>query len=165
MKRQQRTTNQRRNRTYIEGNAVRRLDAVPQERRRERREDQQKSKPKVTHATRRNRERAMQMDLGYVVFLTIVSIATVFICMSYIKLQSDITGRMKRIAALENSVLDLKTDNDATLKRLESSVDYETIKNIAVNELGMIYPNKDQIIYYDVDVNDYMNQLEDIPKN
>ena len=86
------------------------------------------------------------------------------VCGVYLKLQSDITSRMKTVAALENQVTDLKTDNDATLKRINTSIDLETVKNTAINELGMVYPSKEQIVYFQIDTADYMNQYEDIPE-
>lgn len=71
---------------------------------------------------------------------------------------------MKSVAVLESQVADIKADNDANLKRINTSVDLESIRNKAVNELGMVYPAKDQIIYFQIDQTDYMNQYEDIPE-
>ena len=40
----------------------------------------------------------------------------------------------------------------------------DEVRNKALNDMGMIYPTKDQIIYYNVDNEDYMNQYQDIPE-
>lgn len=174
MKRQQQTTYQRevrhsdrsrenlRNRAYIEGNTVRKLAPVPREKREQ---AQRRNKQQMNFAARRNREKAMQMSFGYVAFLSIISMAAVFVCAAYIRLQSDITSRLNRISVLENSLVDLRADNDAAMKRLHTSIDYEEIKNKAMNELGMIYPTENQIQYYNINSKDYLNQYEDIPKN
>ena len=106
----------------------------------------------------------MQMGPGYVLFLTAAVCVTLGVCLIYVQLQSDINGRMKHIASLESEMLDLKTGNEATLRRIETSVNLEEIRSKALNEMGMVYPTKDQIIYYDVDLNDYMNQYQDIPE-
>ena len=81
----------------------------------------------------------------------------------YIRLQSGITTHLKTISALESQVAELKADNDAAEKRIETAVDLATIKDVAMNQLGMGYAGPDQIIHYTVDKEDYMNQFEDIP--
>ena len=50
---------------------------------------------------RRNRERAMAMDLPYVFLLAAACICTLYICVSYLHLQSGITARMHNIEHLE----------------------------------------------------------------
>ncbi len=142
------------NRAYIEGNTVRKLETLPDRMPREREEKER----------RENRQRAMQMGPGYVLFLTMAVILTVGVCLLYVQLQSDITQRTKNTAVLESKILDLRTDNDAAVRRLETSVNMDEVRNKALNEMGMIYPTKDQIIYYHVDNEDYMNQYQDIPE-
>lgn len=82
----------------------------------------------------------------------------------YIKLQSDVTARMKAIARLESQITDLKADNDEAYKRINTTIDLDGIRNTAINELGMFYATEDQIVYYSVDRNDYMNQYTEIPQ-
>lgn len=164
----------RRTVNYIEGNTVRKMEAVPQrrseqvhrelERKQEKDRVREERQREARIAARRNQERALQMSPGYVVFLAVAMAAMVGVCGVYLKLQSDIANRMKTVAALESQVTDLKTDNDANLKRINTSIDLESIKNTAINELGMVYPSKDQIIYFHIDTSDYMNQYEDIPE-
>ena len=132
--------------TYIEGNAVRRTDAMPddweneQKRRREReqRELQERQRARRQRAiARRNQDKALIMNRGYVAFLTMAAIVTCITAGFYIKLQSDITIRLENIAALETSVNNLKADNDATSKRLATAVKMEDVKEQAVDMLGM----------------------------
>ena len=60
--------------------------------------------------------------------------------------------------------MQIKTDNDARLKRIETSVDLDYIKDVAMNQLGMKYAQEGQIVYYTVDNSNYMNQYSDIPQ-
>ena len=48
----------------------------------------------------------------------------------------------------------------------EKAVSYftETDKDVAINELGMNYATEDQIVYYKVENNNYMDQYSDIPQ-
>lgn len=173
--RQQEEESYRRNRiNYIEGNTVRKLEpASPRrnevvhrelERKQEIDKVREERQRQARIAARRNQQRALQMSPGYVLFLAAAMITLVGVCGVYLQLQSNITGRMKSVAVLESQVANLKTDNDAALKRINTSVDLESIKNTAINELGMVYPAKDQIVYFHIDTADYMNQYEDIPE-
>ena len=172
--RQQEEESYRRNVDYIEGNTVRKMEAVPQRRgeqvHRELEHKQEKDRIREERqreariAARRNQQKALQMSPGYVVFLAAAMAAMVGVCGVYLQLQSNITSRMKNVSVLESQVADLKMDNDTTLKRINTSIDLESIRNTAVNELGMVYPAKDQIVYFQIDTADYMNQYEDIPE-
>ena len=147
--------------TYEDGNAVRRVEVLPDyhEERRRRKEERRISEQKRRRrrAARRNRERALAMNAGYVSFLTGCVLAVAFTAVAYINLQSDITIRQKSIAALESQISDLQIDNDATYKRITTSVNLKKIKKKA-QQLGMKYPSVKQIVYYSVDNSDYMTQ-------
>lgn len=145
------------NEYYIDGNTVRK--AAPQRVY----DPEPKKKVRVDAQTRRNREREAVMSGRYVAFL-ITAVLTVSVVLGfYIYLQSDVMSRMKNVAALESQLLNLQTDNNALEKRIDTSVPLNEIKNRAINELGMKYPKSDQIIYYTVSSEDYMEQYEDIP--
>lgn len=159
--------------TYIEGSAVRRVDAMPddweqeQKRRREREQQEIRERKRARRQraiARRNQDKALIMNRGYVAFLTMAVIVTCMTAGFYIKLQSDITIRLGNIAALETSVNNLKADNDATSKRLATSVRMEDVKKQAIDVLGMGYPDEDQIVYYEIDHADFMSQYGEIPE-
>lgn len=158
--------------TYIEGNTVRRMDAMPdnweqeQERRRQReqREVQERQRRRRQRAiARRNQDRALIMNRSYVAFLTFAAILTCITAGFYIKLQSDVTIHLESIAALENSVNELRCENDATEKRLATSVKLSDVRSQAL-ALGMTYPTEDQIVYYEIDGADFMSQYGEIPE-
>lgn len=156
--------NNSRSNTYIEGNTVRKVNAVPQRDPREERERIGEREQRANRQVRENRRRAMQMSPGYVLFLTAAVALTLGVCAVFIQLQSEINTRMRNVASMESQILDLKTDNDATMNRIETSINMEDIKNAAIDQLGMVYPGQDQIVYFKVDANDYMNQYRDIPE-
>lgn len=114
-------------------------------------------------AARRNRQRTLYMSKGYVFFLTVCVAIGALLAVTYVKLQADITYRMKHIAAIESQVSDLRADNDANYKRIVTSVDMNEVKEIAMNELGMHYATEDQVVYYVVEKTNYMDQYEVIP--
>lgn len=153
-------------RYYIDGNTVREIN--PERERRERQEriqrEEDRKRRNRRNAARRNREKAFSMSRPYVAFLTICVIISAMAAGYYVKLQSEVTSRMRNIAALESQVTDIKMDNDARYKSITTSVDLDHIKDVAVNELGMKYAEESQIVYYTVENNNYMNQYSDIPR-
>ena len=151
---------------YVNGNTVREMEALPARRERIDRtkiqEEQQKKRRR--NAARRNRERALHMSRGYVAFLTLCVGVMAFAAVALIQIQSQVTQRMEHIAALESQITDLKADNDARYKEIITSVDLDYIKDVAINQLGMKYATEDQIIYYSVENNNFMDQYSDIPE-
>lgn len=150
---------------YVDGNTVRRLEGEPEERRqRELEREQEKKRRKNRRAAKRNQERAKRLSMGYVVFCSTAVILLGIVCGTYIHYQSDIISRTKNISALESQIADLKADNDAAIKRIGLSVDLDSIKEQALG-YGMKYALPEQIIYYSIEDNDYMNQYSDIPED
>lgn len=148
--------------TYIEGNTVRRMEAAP-DYRRKREEQREAERRRQRNIARRNQQRLAHMNRGYVAFLSMAVVLTVIVCAMYIRLQSDVTNSLATISTIESQLAELRADNDATEKRIEASVDLAQVKDIAMNQLGMVYAGQDQIVHYSVDKEDYMNQYEDIP--
>lgn len=145
-----------RNRYYVQGNTVRKVQPV--------RETPERPKRRVSNSVRKNRERAKHMSAGYVLFLSAALIATGIILVYYIGLQSDITNSVKHIATLERQLNDLKVANEENYSRISSNVDLEKIRRIAIQELGMQYAKEGQIISFASENNDYVKQMAEIPK-
>ncbi len=141
---------------YIHGNAVRRLDVQ--------RELQEPPRKKVSHTTRKNRERAFHMNFPYVLFLASALIIMGITLVGYIQIQAEITNTVEHISQMESQLNDLKLANDEAYSRITSSIDIEEIKRIAIGELGMHYAEEGQIISYSVDGSDYVRQFSDIPQ-
>lgn len=152
---------------YINGNAVRQLEEAapvrkPQRTRRELEEVRRKKNRRK--AARRNQERALSMNRAFVTFLTGCVAASAFVAVSLIQIRSNVTQQMKEVATLESQVADMKADNDARYKEITTSMDLNSIKDAAINRLGMKYASQDQIVYYSVDNNNYMDQYNEIPE-
>ena len=147
---------------YVDGNTVRKVNReMPQVRpQREVRENYKRS-----HVVRRNQEKALHMDGGYVFALTIAAVVTLFLCMNYLRIQSSITTRITHIEELELNLEHLKSENDALQTRIDTYVDLDHVYQVATEELGMVYANKDQILLYNKTESEYVRQYEDIPKH
>ncbi len=146
----------RRQQAYVDGTAVRRL------RERESFERREKQEPSLYSG---RRVKTQHMGIGYVIFLTAALGVAMWVCVGYLKLQADNTARVKNIAALETQLSKLKDENDDEYNRVTTSVDLEKIRDIAVNELGMVYATEDQVVLYDNEGSDYVKQYADIPED
>jgi len=151
---------------YVNGSTVRKLDAQPVRRERidRRKIEEERRKKNRRNAARRNRERALYMSRGHVAFLSVCVAVIAFAAISLVQIQSQITQRMKHISSMESQLTDLKADNDARYKEIVTSVDLNYIKDVAINQLGMTYATEDQIVYYNVENNNFMDQYSDIPE-
>lgn len=174
MRQQENRTYQERRANYVYGNTVRRVQEEPRrhseeiheeyiQKQREDRERKQRQK-NARAAARRNREQALVMSPGYVMFLAVSMLLLMAVFGCYLHLQSELNSHMRNVTALEANVMNLKNDNDAAQKKINSAVDLDVIRQRAMEELGMVYPSKNQIQYFEVDDSDYMNQYEDIPE-
>lgn len=140
---------------YVDGNTVR---VAPAEW-----EEEQTRKRQVSRKTRKNRTKAMRMSRGFVVFLSAMSIAAMFMCVSYVQLKTEITRQTKRIASLQTDLNDIRSDNDALENSFEASVDLTEVYAIATQKLGMHYPSEEQIVSYSADGSGYVRQYADVP--
>ena len=144
---------------YIQGNTVRKMQPM-----REVPERQEEiRRPSTSIKTRRNRERALQMNFAYVLFLTGAAVLSLFVCVNFLQLQSESTANRKAVTALETELSDLKLENDTAYEHALNSLDLEYIKNVALNELGMIYAGEGQVVTYASQDSDYVRQYEDVP--
>lgn len=140
---------------YIQGNTVRKPDVT--------RELEREPRKKLSNTTRKNREKAENMSPGYVLFLSVALIATGWILINYIKLQSDITNSINQISSLESELNDLRLANDEEYNRITSNIDLEEVRRIAIQELGMTYAQEGQIVKFTSENNDYVKQISAIP--
>ena len=102
------------------------------------------------------------MNFAYVLFLTAAMAVTGFVLISYIQMESAITTSVKAVAARESELNTLKTENDEALSRIETSIDLEEIRRIAITELGMTYAGEGQIVEIPSEGSDYVRQYADI---
>lgn len=71
-------------------------------------------------------------------------------------MQSTVTSTKKNIARLEDQLSDINMLNDAAKSRIETAVNLNEIKDLAINKYGMVYADNSHIVYYDTAGNDYM---------
>lgn len=118
----------------------------------------------VVHSTERHVKTESRRGFGFVyaLFLSAMLAVTGIALISYIKLQSDITSMVDNIASYESTLNNLTLANDDEYSKMINTIDYEEIKRVAIEELGMVYASEDQIITYTRENSDYVRQLNDL---
>jgi len=143
---------------YIEGSAVRKLQAAPARR------ESNRLRPQ-TRSVRRTKVKAVPMNKGYIAAAALAFVIVCSVLIGYVNLQSNITNHITNISKLESQLNEMKMANDETYTKIMSSVDLEEIKRIAVNELGMKYAKEGQVVEYTGEGNDYVRQYGTIPES
>ena len=143
-----------------DGNAVRKIEEPWPE---ERPEKRGRVPREVSERTKQNRMRAASMSAGYVFFLSLVCVATVFLCIHYLQLRETLTNQDEKIAAMRTSLSKLQADNDAVYRQVIAGIDVNDIKATAINKLGMHYATESQIKYYDAADESYVRQYVSMP--
>ena len=151
--------------TYVDGNTVRvaRPQAVPQRR---------YSSPQPAEEPRRRvrvryqeaqQTASISITLSSTLMLLAAVIAALVIGYNYLCLKSSLDVHMDSIKALETQLDNLRTENDALERSIDTSIDLNYVYNVAVNELGMVRIGQNNIIQYDKTESEYVRQYEDIP--
>ena len=147
----------RRQQRAIEGNTARKVQTLEypsRERQPERRERRHGEKSNVQY-----------VNVLYMIFLAAASCMVLWSCVNYLQLQAETTSRVKHIASLETELEDLRKENDDNYTRIMTSVDLDHIREVAINELGMVYAEPNQVILYDGGTDDYVRQNGSIPSD
>lgn len=145
---------------YIDGNTVRKTFFPQNIPSRQNVEEIRKQKA-YRQAIRRNRQRAMAIGKETLVAYTIALIIAVCTAVSLIKIQSSAIILSRQNTALESKIADLEADNNARYKELTSKINLNEIKQRA-QELGMKPADENQIVYYEVEHKNYMDQYENV---
>jgi len=144
----------------IEGNAARKLHAVP--------DYQETSFPsrreEIRREIRRKHKLNTGMDIVSMIILTFAIAITVYTCLEYLSVQSNITQMNKEIVRLESELMKLQNENASALSEIDTSLDLDYIYEVATGELGMVYPDKNQVIAYESTISNYVRQYKDIPE-
>lgn len=138
---------------YIYDNTARQIDV--------RRQLQEAPKKQLSNETRKNRDKATHMSVGYVFFLACALCVCAIVLIQYLQVQSELTNTVKNISRLESQLNTMQLTNEENYNRVVSSIDLEEIRKIAIGELGMTYAKEGQIVKYENVSSDYMRRVSE----
>ena len=123
----------------------------------------QKAQDGASARVLKNREKAQVVSAGYVCFLLAAAVATVWMCVRYLQLKETITAQVSANEKLESELVKLRSENDALYENVHNEIDWNTVRDRAINEFGMEYAQEDQIVWYNVDDSCYVRQYGEVP--
>ena len=85
---------------YVYGSAVQQAEALPKRRSETHR---RKAPQHVSRQVVRNRNRAMNINPAYAVFLVAAAFCAVFLCVMYLRLQSEVVNHSENLTTLQAS--------------------------------------------------------------
>lgn len=144
-------------RTAVQGNVVRKIDVAEPVRR-------EKKDTPVAIPRRSSRKESETLSIPYCVFLAVACILTLTLGAYYLQQQALATSSQKQIASLESQLAELRKANADDLNRIETAVNLEEIREIAINELGMVYATEENVIMYENTMQNYVSQYGEVPQ-
>lgn len=149
--------------SYIQGNAARQLQPAYEPERRQVPEVEPKRDRRREEQIRRNREKSNVIDFKYSVIIVCACVMIFASCISYLKVQAQISAQKTEIASLQTTLNQLTNENVAKEELLNSSVDLSAIYQTASEKLGMQYADASHTILYESADPDYVKQYQNIP--
>lgn len=145
---------------YIDGNTVRKYNNAPDIQREREPYEVPSHKPRQ----QKNPKALQGLSLGSLLILSAAIAATLYICVEYLKLQSNVNHMENTIVSMEKTLSELTDTNDASLDQINMTYDLDYVYHVAVEEYGMVYPNKNDVITYKKSNNNFVRQYRDIPE-
>ncbi len=154
----------RRTMYYIDGSTVRKVEQSPV--RKSNNEVHKKPSNKNVQQKKMSEkaQNALAFNMGYTVFVTAAVLIMVFACIAVLYMESRISLQQANINDLETQLEAIEEENAAYKLSLESMYTLDEIYDVATNELGMVYAEKGQIVYYESADEDYVKQYQDVPE-
>ncbi|HHV11929.1 MAG TPA: cell division protein FtsL [Clostridiales bacterium] len=146
--------------SYVDGSTVRKLNAVPERRR----EERIREMPAPQRRPHRKTRAFSGINLASLTVLTVATVISVLVCAQYLQLQWKVSSMEKSIVSMEKNLKALTNENNAAYATIDTQPDLGYIYKVAVEELGMVYPNKNEVITYKSQDDGYVRQYEDIPE-
>lgn len=134
-------------------------------------EDQRRYE-RMERKSRREEEKAKQavgkinsgIDIVSAVVLSLALVCVVVFGLQYLVKSSEITSLEKQVSSLSKSLVQIQNENEGAYAAVDSSVDIGHVYDVAVSELGMVYPDDTQIVLYDFHEEGYVRQYSEVPE-
>lgn len=99
---------------------------------------------------------------GVLVFSMAVA-ALLFSAFKMLEVQSNLSQIEKQIKAAKNELNDVNALNASLMDELDTEIDRNYIYSVAVGKFGMVYPDRNQVVYYTPSEQGYVRQISLIP--
>lgn len=103
-------------------------------------------------------------ELPYVSAMVITILFALVSYCNYIQIRTTVECRVRQLSVLQNKYYNLELQNSFMEKEVETLVNLDKIRDIAVLELGMTPANSNNVIVYERRDSEYVYQSDNIPK-
>ncbi len=155
-----------RNMYYVDGSTVRKRESVAAPKRRPA-EERPARRPQGNRTYRTaavRAEKSLYFDKGYAIVLTASLILMIISSVVMLTIQSRVSEQERSIDEMQSTVQEMQANNAAYEDSLENMYSLNQIYDVATKDLGMVYSEKGQIVYYEGANEDYVKQLRDVPE-
>ena len=88
--------------------------------------------------------------------------AVVGISALHLTSRGEVAQKTNEVSKLQGELTKLTMKNEALEAEINNSIDYDAIKETAMNDYGMVYPGDGQILTYNADGEGYIKQYKDM---
>ncbi len=148
------------NEYYTQGNTARKLQVVPKYPN----EREQDFRQQPVRVPKRKLRANQGIDMLSLLVLTAAIVVTLYTCVEYLRVQTNIAQMNNEIASLESDLTKLLNENKDALSQINTNLDLNYIFQVATTELGMVYPDSNQLIPYESNLSGFVIQYSDIPE-
>lgn len=157
--------------SYVYGNTAKAMYSqvaprtVTQERiqeriRRKQEEERRQQEEKEALARYKALRNAHTKNLVYTALAISMAVFMFFVCVQYLETQSQLKTLATEIANMESKLTQMTVKNDETQMEIDASIDYTQLQKTALEELGMVYPSRSQIVEYKANESEYVKQYK-----
>ncbi|SEF57032.1 hypothetical protein SAMN04487934_101608 [Eubacterium ruminantium] len=140
-----------------------RVPARPDAERRPQRRQAARKQPVTYRVSAIKARKSLAFDFKYTFFLALAMVIMIASCANMLRMENQVDSKKNAISGLQSEIREAKADNEAFENSISNAYTLQEIYDIAVNDLGMVYSQKGQIVYYDASNEDYVNQYRDVP--
>ena len=151
---------------YVDGSTIRkRQEIAPVPLRRPRKQQPSgRPVPRTYRSAAVRAEKSLYFDKGYAFVLTASVLLMIISCVVMLTIQSKVSEQERNIHSMQLEIQDLQANNAAYADSLENKYSLNHIYDVATKDLGMVYSQKGQIVYYESANEDYVKQMRDVPE-
>lgn len=149
---------------YSHDNLARKYSAEEEKRQRNLEKIRVKAEENARNSAQANAGINSGIDFASVVVLSLAIVCMVAIGLQYLVLSSQITEMNNEVSALNSSYNSIKSMNDEIYNSIDNSVDIGHVYEVAVGELGMVFPSDNQVVNYDYSEDGYVRQYTSVPE-
>ncbi len=103
------------------------------------------------------------VDFLSAVILGLGLLCILYFGVQYLNVSSEISRMKSEVSALNVTLGEMTKENNEAYSAIDASVDFAHVYDVAVEELGMVFPSDSQIIDYDYQEEGYVRQYQTIP--